>query len=339
MTNGIINLYDNIDQGLKGLNIGISTGSPKLDSVLFGIQKRYVYTVGADTSGGKTSFALDVFVYNVLKHAGSNKVAILYYSFEMAEEILLAKLLSRYIYDEFGVMVTSSEILSLEAPLSEYLLTYVYRAKAWLNEVSKLLTIYDKPLKPENIYGTCKQWLRGYGDFVPQGEHKEDYVEHDAAQYKIVLIDHVGLIPGSGSKKERIDLVADYFIYFRKKCGITGVLIQQMNRNSKGMDRKLNGYELYQLDDFKDTSGTTDASEVVIALYYPYREKVAKCEGYDIKNQLKKRFRLCQVLKNRYGNADINIGLNFFGEIGMFNELPKPELINDYEPYLNLKQI
>lgn len=69
-----------------------------------------------------------------------------------------------------------------------------------------------------------------------------------------------------------------------------------MNRNSKSVERKTSGYELYQLDDFKDTSGTTDGSDVVLALYYPYREKIARCEGYPIQNILKKRFRLCQLL-------------------------------------------
>ena len=103
------------------------------------------------------------------------------------------------------------------------------------------------------------------------------------------------------------------------------------------MDRKTNGYELYQLDDFKDTSGTTDGSEVVIALYYPYREKIARCEGYPIQNVLKKRFRLMQILKNRYGQADVNKGIGFYGEIGMFIELPRPDEITDYEPYLELK--
>ena len=102
------------------------------------------------------------------------------------------------------------------------------------------------------------------------------------------------------------------------------------------MDRKLNNYELIGLDDFKDTSGTTDASEVVLALYYPYREKIARCSGYPIQNVLKKRFRLGQVLKNRYGDADVEIGLLFYGEIGLFKELPKPEDINDYKPYLTL---
>ena len=104
------------------------------------------------------------------------------------------------------------------------------------------------------------------------------------------------------------------------------------------MDRKLNGYELIQLDDFKDTSGTTDGSEVVIALYYPYREKIPKVEGYPIQNILKDRFRLIQVLKNRYGRSDVNKGTTFHGEIGMFKELPRPEEISDYDKYLILEQ-
>ena len=103
------------------------------------------------------------------------------------------------------------------------------------------------------------------------------------------------------------------------------------------MDRKTNGYELLQLDDFKDTSGTTDGAEVVIALYYPFREKIARCEGYPIQNVLKKRFRLIQVMKNRYGIADISKGITFYGEIGMFREMPRPEEITDYEPYTSLE--
>ncbi len=117
---------------------------------------------------------------------------------------------------------------------------------------------------------------------------------------------------------------------------MTGIFIQQLNRGQKSMDRKLNGYELVQLDDFKDTSGTTDGSEIVIALYYPYREKIPKVEGYPIQNILKDRFRLVQVLKNRYGRSDVNKGVTFHGEIGMFKELPRPEEISDYSKFLDL---
>ena len=38
-------------------------------------------------------------------------------------------------------------------------------------------------------------------------------------------------------------------------------------------------------------------------------------------------------LKNRYGEADVEIGVNFFGRCGIWKELPKPDEIYDYERY------
>jgi hypothetical protein len=335
---GVHKLLKNIEDGKSGKNIGISMGLPDVDKVLYGIQRKYIYTIGADTSGGKTSFGLDVFVYNLIKNAGDKKINILYYSFEMAAEVLFAKLLSRHIWDAYGKIITYEDILSLTRPISDEHLEIVNQCIPWLNKVEKSITIYDKPLTPEAIYGTCKEWLRKFGTFIPINEHKEDYSENDESEYKVAIIDHVGLIGGSGSKKERIDRTVDYFIYFRNKCGMTGIFIQQLNRGQKSMDRKLNGYELVQLDDFKDTSGTTDGSEIVIALYYPYREKIPKVEGYPIQNILKDRFRLIQILKNRYGRSDVSKGVIFHGEIGMFKELPRPEEISDYDKYLLLEQ-
>lgn len=334
---GVDRLVENISRGQQGRNIGISTGLPTIDSIIYGIQRKYLYTIGADTSGGKTSFALDIFVYNLIKNANKDtKLNILYYSFEMSGDVLFAKLLSRYIYDKFDEVVTYEDILSLTKPISDKHKKLVDQCIDWLRVISNVLTIYDKALTPNGIYATCKEWLKKFGVFEEVGEHKENYIERDPNEYKVVLIDHVGLIGGTGSKKERIDLTVDYLIYFRNKCNISGVFIQQLNRNAKSMDRKLNNYELIQLDDFKDTSGTTDASEVVIGLYYPYREKIARCEGYPIQNVLKSRFRLCQIIKNRYGRSDISKGLIFYGENGMFKELPRPDEIGDYEPYLNL---
>ena len=333
---GVTRLFENIEEGRKGRNIGISTGLPMIDSLIYGIQRKYLYTIGADTSGGKTSFAIDVFVYNLLKNAGNTPVSILYYSFEMSSDILFAKILSLYIFDTYGQVISYQEILSLTEAISDEKFFYIEQSRDWLLNIQKHVTIYDKALSPGGIYATCKEWLKGFGTFVQIDEHREDYIDNDPNRYKVAILDHVGLISGQGSKKERIDLTVDYFIHFRNKCSLSGVFVQQLNRNAKGMDRKTNGYELIQLDDFKDTSGTTDGSDVVIALYYPYREKIARCEGYPIQNVLKKRFRLLQVLKNRYGIADSNKGCAFYGEIGMFKEIPRPDEIGDYEPYLSL---
>ena len=327
--------FSAVKRGRLGHNLGISTGLGKLDSIIFGIQKRCLYTIGADSGSGKTSFALASFIYNAIKNKDEKLVSILYYSFEMSREALYAKLLSLYIYDVYKKVIPYKTILSMDSIISDEDYALIVECQDWIKALDSYLTIYDKALTPNAIYATTKEWLSGLGDFNPIDEHREEYVPHDE-RYKIIIWDHVGLIAGQGTKKEKIDTVADYAVYFRNKCSITGIFVQQLNRNAKSVDRKTNGYELIQLDDFKDTSGTTDASEVVLALYFPYREKVARCEGYPIQNVLKKRFRLIQVLKNRYGDADLSIGSSFFGEVGLFIELPKPTEIGDYEPYLNL---
>lgn len=329
--------YTAVKRGKLGHNLGISMGLPKLDNIVFGIQKRCLYTIGADSGSGKTSFALASFIYNAVKNKDSKLVSILYYSFEMSREALYAKLLSLYIYDVYKKVVPYKTILSMDGIISDEDYELIIKCQDWVKDLDTYLTIYDKALSPNAIYATIKEWLSTLGDFVAIDEHREEYHAYDE-RYKLIIWDHVGLIAGQGTKKEKIDTVADYAVYFRNKCSITGIFVQQLNRNAKSVDRKTNGYELIQLDDFKDTSGTTDASEVVIALYFPYREKVARCEGYPIQNILKKRFRLIQVLKNRYGDADLSIGTTFFGEVGLFIELPKPSDIGDYEPYLNLNQ-
>lgn len=331
-------LRKEIEAGREGKNIGISTGLPKLDSIIYGIQRRYLYLIGSDSGAGKSSFMINIFIYNLLKNKGNKNINILLYSFEMSSSVVLAKLLSLYIWDEFQLFITYEEILSLTEALSDDRYEYVQAGLKWLEEIQKNLVIYDKPLAPKAIYGTCKEWLRKFGEFVSLGEHKEEYIEKDSESYKIAILDHMGLIDGPESKKQKMDLVADYFIYFRNKCALTGVFVQQLNRNSKSVERKTAGYELLDTSDLSDSSGPTQAAETILLLYYPYREKIPKVEGYPIQNILKHRFRLIQCTKNRFGRADVNIGATFHGEIGMFRELPKPEEISDYDKYLILEK-
>lgn len=51
---GVSRLLANVKRGKLGKNKGISTGIPKLDAVIYGIQRKHLYTIGADT--GKLTF-------------------------------------------------------------------------------------------------------------------------------------------------------------------------------------------------------------------------------------------------------------------------------------------
>ena len=261
-------LRKEIDNGRLGRNVGISTGLDKLDSLIYGIQRKYLYLVGSDSGSGKSSFVIDIFIYNLFKNKGKKDISVLLYSFEMSSSVVFAKVLSLYIWETFEVVVTYEDILSLSKPISTENYEYVQKGLAWLEDIQQYITIYDKSLKPTGIYATCKEWLKKFGEFIPISEHKEDYKENNPNMYKIVICDHLGLLDHGGNKKAAMDLVADYFIYFRNKCSITGVFVQQLNRNSKSVERKTNGFEMLDTADLSDSSGPAQAAETIILIYY-----------------------------------------------------------------------
>lgn len=51
---------------------------------------------------------------------------------------------------------------------------------------------------------------------------------------------------------------------------------------------------------------------------------------------LRDRYRALCLIKNRQGDVDKLVSVNFFGEIGLFKELPKAKDITDFTDYLYL---
>ena len=337
-------LFNSIQQGKQGLNIGLSTGLSKMDSLTYGIQRKWLTVVAGDSGSGKSSYVLYTKVFKAFQQYRKDRsiqVHFLLFSFEMSAEVLLAKLLSTYLYEEYGKIISYDQILSLTCTLSDEDWELIQKSREWLDEFESLCEIIDKPVNAKGLYAICKEWSRKFGNYKEIDKVddyvKEEYVPKDPQQYLIVVVDHIKLLAVSNghTSKQEIDEACDYLIHFRNKCGFNVNIVQQLNRNFKSMDRRQNGYQLLQLDDLSDSSGPAQAAETVIGLFHPFREKMSKCEGYDIK-QLRDRARLAQVLKNRFGLADKSVGLCFYGENSVWKELPLPSEINDYEPFTHL---
>lgn len=336
--------FKNIKQGREGLNQGISTGIPKLDMLTYGVQRKWLTVVAGDSGSGKSVLTLYTYVYAPFKQYMQDKsvnVNFLLFSFEMSAEVLLAKMLSLYLYDTYHEVVTYDEILSLTGKCSEKHYQMIEESKWWLDEFEKRAEIVDKPVTAKGLYAICKEWSQKFGTYKEVGTigdyTKTEYIPNDPKQYLIVTVDHIKLLSVSSghTSKQEIDEACDYLIHFRNKCNFTGVIVQQLNRNFKSMDRRNSANNLLDLSDLSDSSGPSQAAETVIGIFHPFREKMTKCEGYDIR-QLSDTFRLLQILKHRFGQADRNMGISFFGQIGLWREIPLPQDINDYEMYTHL---
>jgi hypothetical protein len=263
-------------------------------------------------------------------------INLLFFSFEMNADSLMAKLMSLYIWDTYQKIVPYSTIMSLVEPIGEEDFKLVCDSKAWLETIEKHITIIDTPITPQQCSVVLRMWNERFGEFIESDNDQESYVPKNPTAFNAVIVDHVKLTKDNGKgAKNTIDELCNEAIFYRNKCGNSFYLVQQINRNSKSMDRRMNGFELLQLDDLSDSSGTAQASEIVIGLFNPHRERRVKLEGYNIR-ELGDRARTWQCLKNRYGQSDKNVMLAFYGEIGYFKELPKAEDLVDYDDWKEL---
>ena len=320
----IESLYKKINSGRSGDNIGIPTGMPDLDKYTYGIQRGFMTTIAGDSGAGKTTYTLFTHVYKPIQYAiehPETPVNILYFSLEMSGEVLLAKLLSLHILDQYKKIISYKEILSLGEVLNEEKYELILKAKTWLEKAINHLIVYDKFVDAAGVYTIVRNWVSNFGHFE-EDEYAEKYISKIDSQYKIVVIDHVRLLSGS-DKRVEINKCTDYLIRLRDMCSLTIALVQQLNRQFKSMERRTSNYQMIQLDDLADSSGSAQGSEIVIGLYYPYREKRTTCEGYDIK-KLRDQIRIVQILKHRYGISDVMKGVFFKGEVGYYKELPNP---------------
>ena len=325
-------LLKEIDRGREGGLHGYSLGLPKLEGVIDGLTRGTLTVIGSNTGSGKTSFVLHSYVYRpVMEHLNDDNLKILFCSLEMNANMIFAKLLSLYIFETYGKKLSIKCLLSRKKDyiLSDEDYEIVQKCIPWLKRVESIVEIYDKRIDEDIIYAILMKRLQSIGSFTEM-ENRKVYTPNNPNLIYEVVIDHIGLIPG---KKLGIDAVIARLINLKNRCGISPTLIQQINRNQSSIERFKAGKTEITLDDFKETSDSTDAAEIVLALCNPNRDRLNTADGYDIK-KLRDHYRGCLVLKSRYGETDIKIGLNFHGDVGEFKELPLPNEIYDYEKYV-----
>lgn len=331
-------LLEEIDRGRLGLNHGISMGLPKLEGIIDGVSRETYTLILSNSGAGKTSFALYAYVYKpLMEHLDDDDFKILFFSLEMNEVSLYIKLLSIYIFETYGIELSFKKILSREKEyvLAEEHYELVKQCMPWIDKISKKLEIYDKSVNAAKVYAILKTRLEEIGKFV-ETETRWIYIPKNPKLIYNVVIDHIGLVrPAQGNNlKQEIDMLSSYLVTLREKCGISPVVIQQANREQGNIERFKQGKSAFTINDAKDSGNTVQDCNIMLALYNPNRDGLKTYKKYNIE-QLGNSFRSLMVLKNRFGDCDVEVGMNFFGGINTFHELPKPDEIYDYERYTN----
>lgn len=330
-------LLREIELGREGHNEGFSMGLPKLESIIDGVTRQTYTTVFSNSGTGKTNFVLFSYLFTpLMEHLDDDNFKVFYCSLEMNSSIIFAKLLSMYIFKTYGIELSIKELLSRKKGyrLNDKNYQIVKECEKWLNKIESKIIVYDKTLNAKILYKLLMEDLQKLGTFE-ETERRKVYHPNNPELVYVVVIDHISLVrpqPGNTLKQE-IDDTSAYLITLRNMCGISPVVVQQANREQGNMERRKQGVNNFTINDTKDSGGPVQDSEVVISIYNPNRDRLSTYRGYDVK-RLGNVFRVISVLKSRYGEADVEIGVNFFGRSNWWVELPLPSEIYDYSKYL-----
>lgn len=210
---------------------GSPTGFEKIDKKTGGFQKSDLIIIAAETSQGKTSFALSV-LNNTVKHG--TKVAV--YSLEMKKEQLAARLMSM----ESGI--SSSDILY--SPLDDW-------------KFEKL----DK-----SINSLCNSTILFDDRSTSNIDKIINSIRAMVSKYKIdgVVIDYLQILSvnmkGSNKEQQMAD-VARRLKNLAKELDIWIVALSQLNRDSQNPVPSLNR--------LRDSGQIAEAADIVIFIYRP----------------------------------------------------------------------
>lgn len=331
-------LLEAIDRGRQGKEQGFSIGLPKLEQYVDGICKGIYTLILAESGVGKSSLMLYSYVYRpLIDHLEDNRLKISIFSLEMNANMLMAKLLSTYIFEHYNVRLSIKQLLSVQRgfTLNDSCYKIVQECIPWMKKVENVLTIYDKSATANFIYKSLLTELNSRGRFE-ETEHRKIYIPNDPDVTHIVIIDHLGrVMPAAGSTlKQEMDLTSKYLYSLKNRCNITPIVIQQMNRNIQSMDRRKESMLTPLTSDAKDTNATIEDSESILAIFSPNKAKLNTYKGYNIK-ELGDTFRSIHVLKSRYGEADIEDAIYYDGKCNKWVEMPPVDKINDYEVFKN----
>ena len=333
-------LLQAIDRGRAGKEQGYSIGLPKLEQIIDGVTKGTYTLIAAESGVGKSSLMLYSYVYRpLMDHLDDNKFKISLFSLEMNADKIMAKLLSTYIFEKYNKRLSVKQLLSVQKGfiLNDECYSIVKECIPWMKKIESIITIYDKSTTANSLYSNILKELNSRGHFE-ETEKRKIYYPDDPDLVHLVIVDHLARIfvsPGNTLKQE-MDLASKYLYSLKNRCGISPIVIQQMNRSIQSMGRRKEGMVTPLTSDLKDTNSTVEDAEIILAIFDPDKAKLNSHRGYDIK-QLDKRYRSVIVLKSRYGESDVEDSLYYDGKCNKWVELPPANTICDYEKFENVR--
>jgi len=332
------------ERGKLGLNKGIPILLPKLRKYIPNIQKGRYYLIAMDSGYGKTKLTNYLFVYTPffqwLKCNGGFDIDIRYYTAEMPVEEIIAEFQAHWAFITYKKLTDMDNIYSLgENKITKEidLLLDSQECKDITNEFQKKVHIVNENFGRKYIYkqliasaernGTI-EWDKSDND----SHFIRSYTEKNPDLFNINIIDNFQRLVRlpTESAKETIDQLSRHIDWARQKFNQTWVGLQQINRNTKNLDRYKLGQFMPGPESLKDSENPFHDCQTCIVGISPKALKLKNFDKYKVLHDalskgLMDRLRPIEIIKNRGGVSNKTGYLGFLGECAYFFELPEAE--------------
>lgn len=325
---------------------------PRFRSEIPGIEQGQYVVISAVQKTGKTQYADYVYVFHALDYAFENKdkcsVHIIYFSLEEAVQKVIERYMSYLLYKLDGIRIPPVDLRStrIDYPVPIEIIEKLEsdRYQERLRFFEECVQFETEDTNPTGILRVCEKYAKSVGTYKSHKQTSngnafkdveifDSYEDNDPNHYKIVIIDHIGLVDkeqGFGTK-QAVDKMSEYCVkYLRNRYRFTVVAIQQQASESEGLEAIKQKRMVPSVATLGDSKYTGRDCDIALGLFDPSKFGLPAWLGYKIADNtggssLGSYARFLYVMANRNGEMGGICPLFFDGAVCSFEELPRPD--------------
>lgn len=350
-------LHKEIENGRNGKSGIIPIHYDRLKDYIE-IAKNTMYVLGGETGSAKSTCAHDLFLIRPIQWYLKNKtpdikLSVIYFGMERKQYNYSARWISRLIFEEQGIVMSAKKILgrTKKDQLTDKEFELVQEYYKVLDEWEKddILIAHQGSKNPTGISLYLEAFAKKHGTIHQKDKEERNidniletktYVPNHPNHIVLVITDHIGILAPEKTTindKGQIDKFSRCMRESRDLYGFSPVIIQQLNRNLADVTRQKLGDLVPKLSDFAGSSSTSHDSDVIIALFDPYRHTIGgelgKDNGYDLKrlkdDKFRTYYRSLHILKNSFDSSGFQFPIALEPQMGMMKILPRKDQITD----------
>jgi hypothetical protein len=353
-------IRENKERRLRGDIIALPWNLPRLSRILPGVEPETITLISSGPKAGKSQLANYLYMFQPIDYLYTHPdcnldIKIFYFSLEISQEAIMRQAISYRLFTKHGISVSPQKLLSVFGSyiLDDHIEALIKQEEPWIKFFESKIDIQDSIRNPTGIYLYMKSWYEANGSWAKKTiiydekevEIKDYYIPKNQNLITIGIVDHISLLSAEKADGLTMNLhqaigkfSSEYCLRLRDKYKACMCIVQQQALASEQQQFTNSGKSIVEklkpsADGLGDNKLTSRDCNLMLGIFNPYKYGFATYKasgetGYNLE-RLQDNHRELIILLNRNGISSAAIDLYFNGASSYFQELPRPESIQE----------